>query len=164
MAKNSRRKRSVILALDVSSSSTGYAVLREGRWNKSGASYGMIVLPKKLSVSQRLVAFRDEIQALIRRVKPTSVVIEDVFRGPNVATMKLLARFNGVAIEISRRQVRKDPTVVLAVAARAALGCGRKKEHAFSYVCERYSLDWSFKKMNDVTDALVLALYQHQLL
>ncbi len=159
-----QRKNPVVLGLDVSSRLTGYAVLRGGRWNKSASSYGVIKIPAGLSLPRRLVYFRNEIQQLIRRVRPTHIIIEDVFRGRNVATMKLLARFNGVAIEISRRQLRKDPQTALAVEVRALLGCGRTKEEAFSFICAKYNLDWSFNKMNDVTDALALALYRHKTL
>lgn len=160
----SRHKKLVILGLDVSSNRTGYAVLRDGRWNKSVSSYGVIKTPPSFSLSKRLVYFRNEVQQLIRRVRPTHIIIEDVFRGRNVATMKLLARFNGVAIEISRRLLRKDPQTALAVEVRAFLKCGRTKEEAFSFVCAKYGLDWSFNKMNDVTDALALALYRHKTL
>lgn len=159
-----RKASDVILALDVSSSSTGYAILRKGRWNKSQASFGIIKTPTKFTVPQRLVLFRNELHKLIKAVKPTHIIIEDVFKGRNVSTMKLLARFNGVAVELSRRQLRKDPTVVLAVEVRALLECGRKKEEAFEYICKRYNLDWKFNQMNDVADALCLALYAHKTL
>jgi len=159
-----RRASDVILALDVSSSSTGYAVLRKGRWNKSKASYGLIKTPPSLSLAQRLVSFRNQLHAVIKEVNPTFIIIEDVFKGRNVSTMKLLARFNGVAVELSRRVLRKDPIVVLAVEVRALLECGRKKEEAFAYVCKKYKLDWTFNKMNDVADALCLALYAYKTL
>lgn len=159
-----RKVNDVILALDVSSSSTGYAVLRKGRWSKADSSYGFIKVPAKLSLAQRLVHFRNELQILIRDVKPTYIIIEDVFKGRNISTMKLLARFNGVAVELSRRLLRKDPILVLAVEVRAFLECGRKKEEAFQYICDRYNLDWEFNKMNDVADALCLALYAHKTL
>src|SRR6188508_2321984 len=103
----------VILALDVSSSSTGYAVIRNGRWRFSGSSCGTISTPSKLSISERLVLFRDEIEALIKKVKPDLIVIEDVFSSRNISVMKLLARFNGVAIEISRRKLKKNPLIAL---------------------------------------------------
>lgn len=156
------KKRPVILALDVSSRSTGWCVFRAGRWNKSKASYGFIKIPSSLSFPQRLVRFRNELHEVIKAVKPTNIVIEDVFKGRNVTTMKLLARFNGVAVELSRRALRKDPEVVMATEVRAFLGCGRTKEEAFRYVCKRYKLDWSFNKMNDITDALCLVLYAHK--
>ena len=148
-----------MLALDVSSSSTGYAVLRGGRWNKSSVSYGLVQIPSNLPLGERLALFRDELQRILRAVKPNIVVIEDVFSGRNVATMKLLARFNGVAIEVSRRSLKREPVIALTTKVRAFLECGRTKEEAFAYICKRYNLDWKFSKMNDVTDALCLALY-----
>jgi len=155
---------SVILALDVSSSSTGYAVLRSGRWRNLDKNYGLIKIPTTHSLPKRLVLFRNELHALIKRIKPTHVIIEDVFSGRNAATMKLLARFNGVAIELCRRTLRRDPQVALTATVRAGIGCGRGKRDAFDYISKRYRLDWSFNKMNDVTDALVLALYGYQTL
>lgn len=154
------RKR-IILALDVSSSSTGFAVLRNGRWNKSKASFGHIKIPNTQSLPTRLLEFRDRLYSLFNSVAPTHIIIEDVFSGRNVATMKLLARFNGVAVEASRRFLGRDPEIALTAEVRASLGCGRGKEDAFEYICDRYNLDWSFNKMNDVTDALALALHYH---
>lgn len=151
--------RKVILALDVSSSSTGFAVLRQGRWNKSSASYGTIKIPSSMPLGQRLVLFRNEVQSLLKRVKPKVIVIEDVFSGRNVSTMKLLARFNGVAIEVCRRYLKSEPVIALTTKVRSFLECGRSKEEAFNYICTRYNLDWKYSKMNDVTDALCLALY-----
>lgn len=156
-----RSNTGVILGLDVSSSSTGYAVLRNGRWTKSATSFGKIKIPSSLPLSQRLVQFRDSLQEVILKVKPTHIIIEDVFSGRNVATMKLLARFNGVAVELSRRLLGKDPTITLTAAVRSGLACGKSKEEAFSFICKKYKLDWTFNTMNDVTDALALALYRH---
>lgn len=160
----SRRRQEVILALDISSSSTGYAVLRDGSWSGVETEYGVITVPTNLTFPKRLVAFRNALADVIRQTKPTHIIIEDVFRGPNVSTMKLLARFNGVAVEVSRRLLRRDPQIALAAEVRAALGCGRGKQDAFDFVCGKFDLDWSFNKMNDVTDALALALYSHQTL
>lgn len=155
--KNNR----IILALDVSSSSTGYAVFKKGRWTKAKNSYGVIKTSSSMTLGARLCKFRDEVEELIDRVKPTHIVIEDVFSGRNVKTMKLLARFNGVAIELSKRKIDTEPLIVLTASVRKFLKCGRSKEEAFSYICDRYSLDWKFKKTNDITDAISLALYLH---
>jgi hypothetical protein len=91
-------------------------------------------------------------------------VIEDIFSGRNISTMKLLARFSGVAIELSRRSLGSDPLIVNTTKVRAAFPCGNDKEEAFKYICNRYKLQWNFKKDNDLTDAILLALYQHQVL
>lgn len=154
-------RKPVILGLDVSSSSTGYAVLRNGRWNKSKASFGIIKTSSKDPLAQRLLSFRDQLEALLKKIKPTHVVIEDVFSGRNISTTKLLSRFSGVALEICLRRTKKEPLVITTMQVRSFLGCGKKKENAFAYICDRYNLDWDFKKMNDVADALALALYMN---
>lgn len=157
------KQNKVILALDVSSSSTGYAIFRNGRWNKSTASFGLVKIPSKHLLGKRLVIFRDAIAAIIDKVQPDIIIIEDVFSGRNIATMKLLARFNGVAVEVSRRHLKCEPIIALTTKVRSFLECGRKKEDAFKYICTRYNLKWKYSKMNDVTDAICLALYAHGL-
>lgn len=156
-------KKYTILALDVSSSTTGYAVIKSGRWTKSESSYGIIKTSKKEDFPKRLVDFRNQLHKLIKRVKPTHIIIEDVFKLRNVETLKLLARFSGVAVELSRRCLRKNPTIVMTTKVRSHLECGKSKEEAFEYICDRYNLDWPFS-MNDITDALCLALYQNDLI
>jgi crossover junction endodeoxyribonuclease RuvC len=158
----SQSKSSVILALDVSSASTGYAVLRSGRWRNSPSYYGTIKTSPKLSMPERLKVFRDELEKVVLEVKPNVIAIEDVFRGPNVGTMKLLARFNGVAVEFSRRYLSKDPIVAMASEIRSTLESGKSKELTFAFICKKYNLDWKFNEMNDVADAIALALYAHK--
>lgn len=156
-----KKQNRVILALDVSSSSTGYAVLKKGRWSKAKNSFGFIKTTSKMSLGERLCKFRNELEELLDRVKPTHVIIEDVFSGRNIKTMKLLARFSGVAIEISKRKIENEPIIALTSSVRKFLECGKAKEDSFSYICERYNLDWEFNTMNDITDAISLALYLH---
>ena len=157
------KKDKIILGLDISSSSTGYAVIKNGRWSKSRKSFGIIETNSKDSVGTRLVSFRTQLSRLIKEVKPTHIVIEDIFKQRNVNTLKLLARFSGVAIECIKRLTKKEPTIVMATRVRSTLGCGVSKQEAFDYVCNRYKLDWAFTQ-NDITDAICLALYQHELL
>ncbi len=159
----SSQQNSVILALDVSSSSTGYAVLKGGRWRKSASSYGTIKVPASLELAERLEKFRDEVEEVILRTKPDLVVIEDIFFLRSISTVKLLARFSGVALEVSRRMTKQEPCLVLSSTVRSKLECGKSKEEAFKYICDKYKLtDWKFKEHNDIADALCLALYAHK--
>lgn len=151
-----------ILALDVSSSSTGYSVIKGGRWRKESENlYGVIKTKSKDTLGERLSQFRQEIVDILKLVKPTHVIIEDVFCGRNVKTLKLLARFNGVAVESVRTICKVEPVIVMPSTVRAFLKCGRKKEECFAYIVNRYSLDWKFSKMNDVADSIALGLYLH---
>lgn len=155
--------KTIVLGLDVSSSRTGFCVIKNGRWTKSKSSFGTIV-PVGSYLGEKLVSFRDQLEAVLKRVSPTHVIIEDIFSGPNVSTMKTLARFSGVAIELCRRLVGTEALVVNTVRVRSVVGCGKGKEDAFNYVCKRFHLEWNFNKHNDITDAIILALYQQQLI
>lgn len=157
-------KNTVVLGLDVSSSSTGYAVVKSGRWRKTSGYFGKVLLPTDVGLSDKLVLFRDKLYDVLSSVRPTDIIIEDVFSGRNISTMKLLSRFNGVALEACCRFLNKPPMLALTAEVRSFLECGRGKEDAFNYICSRYNLDWSFHKMNDVTDAVALALYGHNIL
>lgn len=148
--------RDVLLALDVSSTSTGYSVLKRGRFSKSVKDYGVIAPDKKMSLGEKLVFFRDSIEELLVRYKPTQVVVEDVFIRQK-STVVLLSRFSGVVIEVCSRH-GLEPMLLNTTKARSLLGIKNKKEIAFEYIIKRYNLDWSFKKYNDVADSLIVGL------
>ena len=150
-----------ILGLDVSSRSTGWAVLKNGRFYKNEDNYGKILLEKQ-ELGVRLYNFRQKLKELLEKVNPDAVIIEDVFSGPSPGTSKLLARFSGVAVELCYEILKAEPTVALATTVRKKLNV-KGKEEAFNFIKKRYKLDWDFKKMNDVSDALLLALYQYKL-
>lgn len=154
----------IVLSLDVSSVKTGYAVCKNGRWRLSSTSHGVICPPKKFGLSEKLVYLRDELEKVILSVGPDRIVIEDVFASRNISTMKLLSRFNGVAIELSRRLLGKNPDIVMTAQVRSFHKCGRSKEEAFEFIKEKYKLDWKFEEMNDITDAIAMGLYASKVL
>ncbi len=141
-----------ILALDVSTKSTGWFVTKR--------SCGKIVPNAKLPFEEKLVIFREELDKLLIKYNPDVVVIEDVHyqRGfSNIHTVKLLSKFGGVATELA---TSKGIEVVLMVvtSARKALGLeGRvTKEDVFNHFNLQYNMEWNFKEHNDITDAWML--------
>lgn len=144
-----------ILALDVSTKSTGWFVTRK--------SCGKIVPNKKLSFGEKLVFFRKELDKLIHKYKPTVVVIEDIYYRPgfgNIHTLKTLAKFTGVAIELcSSYNIQTE--IITATAARKHC-CGDHKgkfgkQEVFDFFVKKFSLDWGYKEYNDLTDAMALS-------
>lgn len=151
-----------ILGLDISSACTGFAVVNQGRWRNNSKSHGTIELSGKISLTQKLSHFRYEVEKLCLSIKPDKVIIEDIFANPSISTTKTLARFSGVGIECVYSTLKIEPILVYPSTVRAYFKCGRSKEDSFLYVCKKYNLTWSFKEMNDVADALLLALYGHK--
>lgn len=142
-----------LMALDVSSKSTGWVV--------SPKKYGLITPSDKLSLVEKLSFFRDELQKLLVRYKPENVVIEDNYlRFNNVSTLKTLARFQGVAMEICHREGAAVSTITATEARKHC--CGKqgkdfKKPEVFRYFKDKYKKDeWVFDDHNDITDAFAL--------
>lgn len=152
-----------ILGLDISSVNTGYCVFSNGRFMKS--SVGTINPDSKRSYGERLLYFEEEVIRLVQKHKPDKVIIEDIFKGPNITTFKVLAMFRGVCIKVIFEELGFDPISVMPSEARKLVGVdGIKKEDAFEFVVKKYKLnDYDFDKDNNITDAIVLALSGHKM-
>ena len=84
----------IILGLDISSSSSGWALLD----NEKLVDYGLVKPEGAMSTTQRLYFFGNEIKKIIERCTPDEIAIEETIlvRGPKI--MRVLARFSGVAL------------------------------------------------------------------
>jgi Holliday junction resolvasome RuvABC endonuclease subunit len=143
-----------ILSLDISASSTGWAfAFGQARGQ---ISFGLIKTSPKFSHAERLAYFRNELMKIMLEFRPSHVVMEDVFSGLNPKTLVLLSKFAGVAQETCKSIAGVDPYIIHTNTVKAFFKL-KKKEEIFDMVVD--IMDWqdeklSFKKHNDVTDAL----------
>ena len=122
-----------ILALDVSTKSTGWFVTKR--------SCGKIVTDNK----------------------PDVVVLEDCYYRPgfgNIHTLKALTKFAGVAIELCTAYGIE--TEILTATTVRKHCCGNHegkfgKQEVFDFFVEKFDLDWTYEKHNDITDAMALS-------
>jgi Holliday junction resolvasome RuvABC endonuclease subunit len=148
----------ILLSFDVSSVKTGFSVIRNKRFRKTGKSWGTLDINKSLPLPEKLVYFRKRVIELLKKVKPTQVAIEDVFIGRFKSAVTLL-KFNGVIIEAVRATMGYNPILLPATTVRRLLKCGKNKEDVYDYIISRYNInDWDFKTHNDITDAIALGL------
>jgi Holliday junction resolvasome RuvABC endonuclease subunit len=154
-----------VLSLDISASSTGWAFAfgqARGQWE-----LGTIVTDPKRSRAERLVFFRSSLATLLKALRPTHVVIEDVYSGPNVKTMALLAKFAGVAEECCASVAKVEPYIISTATVKSFFKVKNKRQ-MFDAMVELYDLDpeeVSFNKHNDITDAIgQLICYYDQIL
>jgi len=150
----------VVLGLDISSSSTGWAILKRGRFYKrEGIDYGWIRPSLKFTLAKKLSFFRENLVTLLETLRPEIVVIEDVYYFRNPKTLKLLSRFSGVAVEAVKTTLGIDPMIETVKSIRTILG-PQDKEEIFSAAIKKFKLtNWKFKTHNDIIDALIAALY-----
>lgn len=128
-----------ILGLDISSSSTGWSVIDDGKL----ADYGKINFTGKLSNANKLYLLGVELKRVIDRQKPDEIAIEDVIQVKSVSVAKILARYNGVAIVEAYRHLQRDPFIIEPTAWKKVLeGCtgGSKKCEIQIAVCRKFGL------------------------
>lgn len=81
----------ITLALDASSTCTGWSFFEDGQYIKSG----FIDLKKDKNSEHRLYEMAKEITDLISYFKPHKIILEDTYSSPNVQTLKTLANLAG---------------------------------------------------------------------
>jgi len=96
-----------ILGVDISSKSTGWAILEGDKV----IDFGKVNPTGKLSHANKLFLFAVELKRIIERCQPDEIAIEDVVQVKSVSVAKILARFNGVAIIEAYRHLQRDPTM-----------------------------------------------------
>lgn len=148
----------VILALDISSKSTGWAVF-EG---ESIKDYGLIQIPDKKSWGYRLSLFKENLTDIINKHKPHKIIVEDIYRGASYIAFRVLAMWHGVAYEVCNSIAMLEPIMYKVMTVRGALGsmgevtC-RTKEEAFLIMNSTLKLKLEFDSGNDIADACALA-------
>lgn len=148
------------LGLDISSTSTGWAVLSD---RLVLDACGVIDFNTKTPHKERMFILAETLATLLLEHKPDWVVIEDTFLKANVKVTKLLNKYSGVAIHTVYTKLGKDiPIAMLTPAAiRAAIFPKQKitKEYIDSHMKQKYNLDPALP--NDISDAIAAACYPH---
>lgn len=150
----------VILSLDISTVSTGWCLYK----NDIIFGYGAIKIKDTIDIHERMVILRNKIEELLKEHQPSVVIVEDVWVGNNPKTAKLLAKFCGVAEEVSCRTLHIKPTVIENTKVKKFFKC-KNKEILFNFILDILELDseiFSFKENNDSIDAVAqLFCYLH---
>lgn len=152
----------IVLSLDVSASSTGWCIM-----TPDNGDYNIIKTTPKLNRSERLHLFREELTLVLKTFKPTHVVIEDNFSKINVATLKMLAEFAGVAKECCQDILKIDPYVMSNNTVKSFFKV-RKKDELFEVMIDILDFEdkgLTFKKDNDIIDSIAQCMcYIHTVL
>lgn len=154
----------VVLALDISSVSTGWSVFKNGKLHK----HGKIVTSKIKKHSERLVFFDIELRKLFEKFKPNIFAVEDVFVGRSPKVHKILSLYHGVAYKCAFEYLNDDPITIYESEARGIISdsfnvalrkSGEKaKKLTFDFINQHYNLKYTFENDNDITDAIAVGL------
>lgn len=148
------------LALDQSSTVTGFAVFSDGAYR----SHGKIDLRRYRDADERIQEMERSVFRLIDRVRPDAVVIEETVLQRSPATLRMLARLQGAVMGYCLAEKIPCETVYPSVWRKAL--CMRQgngvrrdelKRQAMEYVREKYGITAS----SDEADAVCIGLAYH---
>ena len=145
-----------ILGIDPGSRYTGYAVIDTVGGNATVVEHGVVKLPPKQPVFERLKVLDTALRELVDRHRPDELVVEEVFAAHNVRSALVLGQVRGVVVvaagshcpvfEYSARAVKK-----------AVVGYGQADKDQVAQMVTAL-LRLPEKPQQDAADALALAL------
>lgn len=159
----------VLMGLDISSNSSGYAVLNG---KAKLIAYG-VIKPKGI-VPERLQQTRTELSKILNKYQPTICAIEDMISFKFGGVAKLLNYFNGVVYLTCFDYNGNDVEFIASSSMKAAIQVNPRalkkegydragiKEIVYNKICEIYGIkimetDKNYKYRHDVADAILCA-------
>ena len=142
-----------ILGLDISSISSGWALLEEKKNKVKIKAFGSIRPKAKLSV-ERMIYFKNDLENIMYTYKPDLICIEDLNHLRNKKTFMVLSSFVGQAKMLAYSFLKKEPTMIEPTAIKKfAAGKGNaEKEEVFLKMKEKYKLEGLSLDMPDALD------------
>jgi crossover junction endodeoxyribonuclease RuvC len=145
-----------VLGIDPGSRHTGYAIIDVVGTNACVVEHGVLKLPQKQPVMERLKLLDVWLRALVDEHRPDEVVVEEVFVAHNVRSALVLGQVRGVVIvaagascpvfEYSARAVKK-----------AVTGYGQAEKEQVAQMVKTL-LNLPETPQQDAADALALTL------
>lgn len=145
-----------VLGIDPGSRYTGYAIIDVVGTNPCVVEHGVLKLPQKQPVIERLKLLDVSLRALVDEHRPDEVVVEEVFVAHNVRSALVLGQVRGVVIvaagascpvfEYSARAVKK-----------AVTGYGQAEKEQVAQMVKTL-LNLPETPQQDAADALALTL------
>ena len=145
-----------ILSFDVSSVSTGWALLVDGKLQE----FGIIKIDKGYSIQKKLYIFKNNVQTLLNVLNPTCIIVEDTYL-KNVKTLKVLMQFIGIVNVVTFEILNIELLFVSPNTVRKEYKL-KTKEEAFDYIKNKYKVklkNYTFDTGNDISDAILQVLY-----
>lgn len=154
------RKELRILGIDPGSHVTGWGVIGVSGNELRSIDYGIIKLPSKASLADRLTRLHEEISSLIHRIEPSEAAVEEVYVARNARSALVLGHARGVILLACAQYGLVPEEYPANIVKKAVLGQGgaaATKERVAFMVQAILGLK-EVPEPADITDALACAI------
>ncbi|MFQ5745419.1 MAG: crossover junction endodeoxyribonuclease RuvC [Acidobacteriota bacterium] len=145
-----------ILGVDPGSRATGYAILDAVADVADVVDHGVLRLPSKAPLTERLRTLHDRIVQLVRHHDPDEVVLEEAFAAANVRSALVLGQVRGVVV-VAVGSVRPVFEYSARTVKKAVAGYGQADKQQVAQMVTRL-LRLPEVPPQDAADALALAI------
>ena len=148
----------LVLGVDPGSLRTGYgAVASDGRRHRL-VELGTLAPRKQLPLPDRLRHIHDGIAALLERLRPDALAVEDVFHAANTRTALVLGHVRGVVLLAGAERGVPVHEYPPATVKQQVTGFGRAEKGQVAFMVTRLLELAADAEPGDATDALAVAL------
>jgi crossover junction endodeoxyribonuclease RuvC len=148
----------LVLGVDPGSAHTGYgAVETDGRRHRL-VEMGALAPGQRLLLPDKLRHIHDGVQALIERLRPDALAVEDVFHAANTRTALVLGHVRGVVLLAGSRAGVPVHEYPPAMVKQQVTGFGRAEKAQVAFMVTRLLELAADVAPGDATDALAVAL------
>jgi len=148
----------IVLGVDPGSQRTGYgAVETDGRRHRL-IEMGALAPGQRLSLPEKLRHIHEGVAALIERLEPDVLAVEDVFHAANTRTALVLGHVRGVVLLAGARAGLAVHEYPPATVKQQITGFGRAEKSQVAFMVTRLLALETEAEPGDATDALAVAL------
>src|SRR5262245_30858348 len=152
----------VILGVDPGSVRTGYGAIDTDGRNHRLLEKGSITVSRRLSLPDRLRSIHAGVSALIRRLRPDTLAVEDVFHAANTRTALVLGHVRGVVLLAGAEAGLPVHEFPPATVKQQVTGFGRAEKTQVAFMVARILHLPGDGETGDAADALAVALCHAQ--
>lgn len=150
----------IILGVDPGSRRTGYgAIESDGRRHRL-IEHGTLIPPSRASLPDRLHFIQSGLAALIARVHPDALAVEDLFHAMNARSALVLAHVRGVILQSGAAAGVPVQAFAPATVKAQITGFGQAQKSQVALMVSRLLRLPEDAKAGDAADALAVALCQ----
>jgi len=148
----------IVMGIDPGVATVGYGVVDYEKNRFRLIEYGTICTPAGMDMPRRLSLIYDGLCDIIRRLRPVSVAVEELFFNTNVKTAIAVGHGRGVALLAACREGLPISEYTPLQVKQAVVGYGRaEKKQVMEMVRVFLNLD-EIPKPDDAADALAVAI------
>jgi crossover junction endodeoxyribonuclease RuvC len=148
----------LVLGVDPGSQRTGYgAVETDGRRHRL-VETGALAPGQRLALAEKLRHIHDGLEALIARLRPDALAVEDVFHAHNARSALVLGHVRGVVLLAGARAGLAVHEYPPATVKQQVTGFGRAEKGQVAFMVTRLLELDAAAEPGDATDALAVAL------